>query len=123
MCGETQTLQNSSKLMFEYPGGMEVLLTAKLQKVQDRADVRAESTMTNSVWDALFAVPYQSTDKTDQSEGIDPETDSDELAISVPSRPWVTRPPTYHAAIVSFYIDVTRCYLLCLPGCHGYPTA
>ncbi|KIM83516.1 hypothetical protein PILCRDRAFT_6939 [Piloderma croceum F 1598] len=39
--------------------------------------------------------------KTDQSDGIDPETDSDGLAVNVPSRPWVTRLPTYRAAIVS----------------------
>jgi hypothetical protein len=60
--------------------------------------------MTDPVWDALFAVAYQSTDETDRSDGIDPETDSDELAINVPSRPWVTCPPTYRAAIVSFIL-------------------
>ena len=63
--------------------------------------MREESTMTDPVWDALFAVTYQSTDETDHSEGIDPETDSEELAVSIPSRPWVTCPPTYRAVIVS----------------------
>lgn len=36
--------------------------------------------MTDPIWDALFVVVYQSTGETDQSDGIDPETDSDKLA-------------------------------------------
>jgi hypothetical protein len=85
-----------------------------VQKAQDRADARAESTMGDPVWDALFTVAYQSTDETDQSESIDPETESEELVVSVPSRPWVTRPPTYRATVVSFHIDTTIHYLLYL---------
>jgi len=57
--------------------------------------------MIDPVWDALFVVPYQSSDETDVDEGIDPETDSDEVTVNVPSRAWVTRPPTYRAAVVS----------------------
>jgi len=76
-------------------------LTATAQKAQDRADVREESTMADPVWNALFAAAYQSTDETDVAGGIDPQTDSEEVAVSVPSRAWVTRPPTYRAAIVS----------------------
>jgi len=77
----------------------------KIRKAQDRADARAESTMGDPVWDALFTVTYQSTDETDQSESIDPETESEELVVSVPSRPWVTRPPTYRATVVADAIE------------------
>ena len=41
--------------------------------------------MTDSVWDALFVVTYQSPDETDVAEDIDPEMDSEEVAVSVPS--------------------------------------
>ena len=57
--------------------------------------------MRDPTWDALCVVTYQSTDETDDAEGIDPETDSEEVTASIPSRPWVTRPPTYRAAVVS----------------------
>ena len=57
--------------------------------------------MRDPTWDALFVATYQSTDETDDAEGIDPETDSEEVTVSIPSRPWVTRPPTYRAAVVS----------------------
>jgi len=57
--------------------------------------------MKDPTWDALFVATYQSTDETDDAEGIDPETDGEEVAMSVPSRPWITRPPTYRAAVVS----------------------
>jgi hypothetical protein len=57
--------------------------------------------MRDPTWDALFVVTYQSTDEMDDAEGIDLETDSEEVTVSIPSRPWVTCPPTYHAAVVS----------------------
>jgi hypothetical protein len=40
--------------------------------------------MKDPTWDALFVVTYQSTDETDDAEGIDPETDGEEVAMSVP---------------------------------------
>jgi hypothetical protein len=57
--------------------------------------------MRDPTWDTLFVVTYQSTDEMDDAEGIDPETDSEEVTVSIPSRPWVMCPPTYRAAVVS----------------------
>ena len=102
MHGETEKSENPCKSSL-HPIDLECLLTSQVQKAQDRADVREQSTMKDPAWDALFAVAYQSTDETDDEESIDPKTDSEEVAVSVPSRPWVTRPPTYHAAVVSLH--------------------
>ena len=55
------------------------------QKFQDQVDVHDRSTMTDPILNALFVVAYQSTDKTDVAEGIDPQTDSEKVAVSVPS--------------------------------------
>jgi hypothetical protein len=79
--------------------------------------------MREPVWDALFVATYQSTDETAESESIDPETDGEELTVSVPSRPWVTRPPTYRAAVVSLCINITSPYLPCSSGGRRSPTA
>jgi len=59
--------------------------------------------MKDPVWDALFVAAYQSTDETDDAEGIDPETESEEPAVSFPSRPWVACLPIYWAAVVSVH--------------------
>lgn len=77
------------------------------------------------VWDALFAATYQSSDETDAGESIDPETDSEEVAVSVPSRPWVTRPPTYRAAIVSLQSQssITALHLPPTAGYRGHHSA
>ena len=57
--------------------------------------------MRDPTWDALFVATYQSTDKTDDAEGIDPEMDNEEVAESIPSQPWITCLSTYRAAVVS----------------------
>ena len=65
--------------MSEYSGGSDIWLMEMVQKAQDQADARAESMMGSPVWDTLFTVAYQSTDEMDQSESIDPKTESEEL--------------------------------------------
>jgi hypothetical protein len=81
--------------------------------------------MMDPVWDALFAATYQLSDETDAGEGINPETDSKEVAISVPSQPWVTRPPNYQAAIVSLQSQssITRLHLPPTAGYRGHHSA
>jgi hypothetical protein len=50
----------------------------------------------NEDWDFFFHVLYQSTDESDDSEVLDPDTESDnEVDVVATKKPWVTRPPTY----------------------------
>ncbi|KAJ7154971.1 hypothetical protein C8R43DRAFT_1126359 [Mycena crocata] len=47
-------------------------------------------------WDFFFQPWYQSTDESDDSPVLDPETDSGgEVDVATPNKPWISREPDY----------------------------
>ncbi|KAK0434918.1 hypothetical protein EV421DRAFT_1838108, partial [Armillaria borealis] len=69
-----------------------------------RKEVREAAKLDVPELDFFFVPAYQSTDESDQDDGIDPDTDTEKSAeVRVPSvkKPWITRPPLYRGAEVS----------------------
>jgi hypothetical protein len=71
----------------------------RLQKCEERilvlekADIKFEKK-----WAFLLMVPYQSTDESDQSDVLDPETETeqaDEIPVPSTRKPWKSQAPTY----------------------------
>ncbi|KAJ7438262.1 hypothetical protein B0H11DRAFT_2254713 [Mycena galericulata] len=74
----------------------------KFRKCKERKDTISEAGLEIPALYSFFLQPvYQSTDESDDSDVVDPDTDT-ELTAEVPVRstrkPWITRPPVYRNA-------------------------
>ncbi|KAJ7027456.1 hypothetical protein C8F04DRAFT_1267025 [Mycena alexandri] len=81
----------------------------KVRKCEERVKVlQAEGIKIDQEWDWLLTPTYQSTDESDDSDVLDPDTDTekaDEIPVKSTRKPWLSRTPMYRSDAADAMVD------------------